>query len=363
MRPARTPAHPGQASRPGQPAQHFGRALLLLGLLALALFPAIGSAFYLQLLTKVLIMGIFAMSLDLLVGYTGLVSLGHAAFFGIAGYALALLTPQYEAASLWWTLPAVMACAAAVALAIGALALRTSGVYFIMATLAFAQMLYYFIHDAKFAGGSDGLYIMFKPSATLFGWQPFDLDQPLHLYYFVLACVVLVYVFLRRMLGSSFGHALIGIKTNEHRMRSLGYPTYRYKLASFVLAGTLAGLAGYLAALQFGFVNPELLGWHASGNALMMVILGGMGTLTGGIVGAFAMILLQEFFSGLTKHWPLLMGSFVVLTALLLPRGLAGLFGSLFARRPPPPATVDDDAAHALPAAVPLTPAKEADHG
>lgn len=293
---------------------------------ALAAFPLVDSPFYLKLVTRIMIMGIFAMSLDLLVGYTGLVSLGHAAFFGIAGYALALMSPQYEAASLWLTLPAVLGCTALVALVIGALALRTSGVYFIMATLAFAQMLFYFVHDAKFTGGSDGLYLMLKPDATLFGWQPFDLDRPVHLYYVVLGCLLAGYVVLRRILASPFGHALVGIKTNEHRMRSLGFATYRYKLASFVLAGTLAGLAGYLAALQHGFVNPEQLGWHMSGSALMMVILGGMGTLVGGVVGALAMISLQEVFSGMTKHWNLLMGGFVVLTALFLPRGLAGLF-------------------------------------
>lgn len=339
-------AVPASAARASSPAPRSPLlTLALVGpvmLLALALLPAVSSPFYVQLLTKVMIMGLFAMSLDLLVGYTGLISLGHAAFFGAAGYVLALMSPQYEAASLWLTLPAVLAASALLALAIGALVLRTAGVYFIMATLAFAQMLYYFVHDAKFTGGSDGIYIMLKPDATLFGWQPFDLDKPLHLYYFVLVCLLLAFLFLRRILASPFGHALVGIKTNEHRMRSLGYPTYRYKLASFVIAGTLAGLAGYLAALQYGFVNPELLGWHTSGSALMMVILGGMGTLTGGVIGAFAMILLQEFFAGLTKHWPLLMGGFVVLTALALPKGLAGLAAVLLGARPSNPESRHD---------------------
>jgi branched-chain amino acid transport system permease protein len=300
---------------------------------ALAAFPLAGSDFYLQFVTKIMIMGIFAMSLELLVGTTGLVSLGHAAFFGVAGYTLALLTAQYEAANLWLMLAAALAVAALCALVIGALVLRTSGVYFIMATLAFAQMLFYLLHDAKFAGGSDGLYIYLRPQAHLFGWRPFDLDDKLHLYYFVLALLVLVYAFLRTVLASRFGHALVGIRINEARMRSLGFATYRYKLAAFVLAGTLAGLAGYLAALQFGFVNPELLSWHYSGNVLMMVILGGMGSLSGAVAGAFAMTFLQELFSGFTKHWQLLMGAFVAVVALTLPRGLAGLAGDLTRRR------------------------------
>lgn len=300
---------------------------------ALAAFPLAGSDFYLQFVTKIMIMGIFAMSLELLVGTTGLVSLGHAAFFGVAGYTLALLTPQYEAANLWLMLAAALAVAALCALVIGALVLRTSGVYFIMATLAFAQMLFYLLHDAKFAGGSDGLYIYLRPEARLFGWRPFDLDDKLHLYYFVLALLVLVYAFLRTVLASRFGHALAGIRINEARMRSLGFATYRYKLAAFVLAGTLAGLAGYLAALQFGFVNPELLSWHYSGNVLMMVILGGMGSLSGAVAGAFAMTFLQELFSGFTKHWQLLMGAFVAVVALTLPRGLAGLAADLTRRR------------------------------
>ncbi len=300
---------------------------------ALAAFPLAGSDFYLQFVTKIMIMGIFAMSLELLVGTTGLVSLGHAAFFGVAGYTLALLTPQYEAANLWLMLAAALAAAALCALVIGALVLRTSGVYFIMATLAFAQMLFYLLHDAKFAGGSDGLYIYLRPEARLFGWRPFDLDDKLHLYYFVLVLLVLVYAFLRTVLASRFGHALAGIRINEARMRSLGFATYRYKLAAFVLAGTLAGLAGYLAALQFGFVNPELLSWHYSGNVLMMVILGGMGSLSGAVAGAFAMTFLQELFSGFTKHWQLLMGAFVVVVALTLPRGLAGLAADLTRRR------------------------------
>ena len=217
--------------------------LTLAAVAALLALPAFAEKYYLQLFTKILIMAIFAMSLDLLVGYTGLVSLGHAAFFGLAAYVLALLTPQYEGASLWTSLPIAMAAAAALALTIGLLVLRTAGIYFIMVTLAFAQMVYFVFHDTKIAGGSDGMYIYVRPVAELFGWQPFSLENVAHFYFVTLALFAAVFVGLRVMLKSPFGRVIVGIRVNEHRMRSLGYRTFRYKLVCFVIAGALAGLA------------------------------------------------------------------------------------------------------------------------
>jgi branched-chain amino acid transport system permease protein len=310
------------------------RWALVLGLAALlVLLPAFAEKYYIQFATKILIMGIFAMSLDLLVGYTGLVSLGHAAFYGLAAYVLALASPQYAGANLWVSLPLAMGAPALLALAIGSLVLRTSGVYFIMVTLAFAQMLYFVFHDTKIAGGSDGIYIYVRPVAELFGWTPFSLEKIGHFYYFTLASAAVVFVGLTVMLRSPFGRVIVGIRVNEHRMRSLGYATFRYKLVCFVIAGALAGLAGYLAAAQHGNVNPDMLGWHLSGGGLMMVILGGMGTLTGPIVGAFAMLMLEIAFQGMTKHWQLLMGGFIVLVALFLPRGLIGIVEALRHRK------------------------------
>lgn len=300
-------------------------------LLVLLLFPAFGAGFYLQLLTKILILAIFALSLDLLVGHGGMVSLGHAAYFGLAAYVLALMTPQYEAASLWLTLPAAVAASAAYALLVGLLVLRSSGVYFIMATLAFAQLLYFLFHDTRLGGGSDGLYIHVKPAAALAGMALIDLDSPVQFYYLVLGLLAAAMLLLFLLLRSSYGHALAGIRINEARMRALGYPTFRYRLAAFVVSGALAGVAGYLSAVQFGFVNPELLSWHQSGAVLMMVILGGMGRLHGPVLGAFAFVLLQELFShqavfgDWARHWQLVMGVTIVLVALFLPRGLAGL--------------------------------------
>ena len=312
--------------------------VLLLGFVALAAFPFVGSEFYQQMVARMMILAIFAMSLDLLQGVTGLVSLGHAAFFGLGGYALALMSSDNGPVSLWWTLPAAVAVAGLFALVIGFFVVRTRGIYFIMVTMAFAQMLFFLVFDNKELnflgllplrlGGSDGVYINFKPDAALF-----DLENKKVFYYFVLACLVLVYVFLRRLLWSPFGRALAGIRVNEHRMRAVGFGSFSYKLTAFTLAGALAGLAGYLWGAQTGFVNPELMGFHMSAHAIMMVILGGMGNFAGAIVGAFAFEFMLELFKDLPtiggfnlgKHWQLWMGLFIVAVIVFAPRGLLGL--------------------------------------
>ena len=309
------------------------RLALALAAAALVLYPAVGSDFHVQMVARMMILAIFAMSLDLLQGVTGLVSLGHAAYFGLAGYALAFLTPQGEPVSLWWTLPAAVAGSAMAALVIGFFVVRTRGIYFIMVTMAFAQMVFYLFFDNKVLGGSDGLYINFKPVADVFGWVPFDLENKRSFYYFTLACLLLVFMFLRRLLFSPFGRVLAGIRINEHRMRALGFASFRYKLGAFTLAGALAGLAGYLWGALGGFVNPELMGFHMSAHAIMMVILGGMGNFAGAIVGAFAFEYLLHLFKDLPdvggfrlgKHWQLWMGSFIVLVVCFAPRGLLGL--------------------------------------
>ncbi len=311
------------------------RSIHLLALvlaLALALFPFIGSDFYMQLIARMMILAIFAMSLDLLIGITGLVSLGHAGFFGLAGYTLALLTPESGPVSLWWSLPAVLAVNALVALVIGALVVRTKGIYFIMVTLAFSQMLFFIFHDNKFAGGSDGKYLYFKPSAAIFGFMPFDLENKLSFYFFVWAILVLVFIGLRRLLLAPFSHSLQGIRVNEHRMRALGYGVTHYKLAAFTLAGTLAGLAGYLWGAQSGFVNPELLGFHLSAQAIIMVILGGSGNFLGAAIGAFAFEGITFVFKDISKHWQLLMGGLIVLLVLFAPKGILGAISSLSSR-------------------------------
>jgi branched-chain amino acid transport system permease protein len=327
------------------PLAHFNSALLwrvvplLLALVLLAAFPAFGGKFYVDLAVKIMILAIFAMSLELLVGQTGLVSFGHAAFFGIAAYVAAILTPKTEAASLWLILPAAVGAAAVYAVAVGALSLRTRGVYFIMITLAFAQMAYYVFHDTPIGGGSDGIYLYFRPDASVLGWRPFDLDAGHTFYYLVLACVVGTFGFLAVMLRSRYGHALAGIRVNEQRMRAAGFPTYAYKLNAFVLAAAFAGLAGFLHALKDGYVNPEILSWHQSGAVLLMVILGGIGHLRGAILGAVAFTLLQELFQWqavfgkFAKHWQLMLGLTIIVFVAAAPRGLIGLADRVLRRR------------------------------
>ena len=316
--------------------EHLPRSIqftLALALAGLALFPLVGTDFYTQMVTRMMILAIFAMSLDLLQGVTGLVSLGHAAYFGLAGYALAFAMPAGEAASLWWTLPVAVLASALGALLIGFFVVRTHGIYFIMVTMAFAQMVFYLFFDNKALGGSDGLYINFKPSMIVGTWVVLDLENKASLYYFTLGAMLLVYGFLRRLLWSPFGRALSGIRVNEHRMKALGYSTFGYKLSAFTLAGALAGLAGYLWGVQTGYINPELMGFHMSAHAIMMVILGGMGNFAGAIVGAFTFELVLHMFKDLPrigqvelgKHWQLWMGLFIVLVVVWAPRGLLGL--------------------------------------
>ena len=309
------------------------QVVLTLALIALLAFPLVGTDFYTQMVTRMMIMAIFAMSLDLLQGLAGMVSLGHAAYFGLAGYALAFLMPQNESVSLWWTLPAAVLASALAALVIGFFVVRTHGIYFIMVTMAFAQMVFFLFFDNKLLGGSDGLYINFRPSVAVAGFTLIDLDHKVTLYYFTLAMLLLVYAFLRRLLWSPFGRALSGIRVNEHRMRAMGFGTSGYKLGAFTLAGALAGLAGYLWGVQSGYINPELLGFHMSAHAIMMVILGGMGNFAGAIVGAFTFELVLNAFKDLPrvgsvnlgKHWQLWMGCFIVLVVVFAPRGILGL--------------------------------------
>jgi branched-chain amino acid transport system permease protein len=202
-----------------------------------------------------------------------------------------------------------------------------------MVTMAFAQMVFFLFFDNRDLGGSDGLYVYFRPDASIFGWNGIDLENKTTFFYFTLVILLLVYAFLRRLLFSPFGRVLAGIRVNEHRMRAVGYSSFGYKLTAFTLAGMLAGIAGYLWAAQTGYVNPELMGFHMSAHAIMMVILGGMGNFAGAIVGAFAFEYVMHFFKDLSKHWQLLMGLFIVLVVVFAPRGLLGLAERLFKKR------------------------------
>jgi branched-chain amino acid transport system permease protein len=308
---------------PQSPAGRIAVALLF-GLLAI--IPAFVSTYHVELITTALIAGMLALSLQLLVGATGLVSLGHGAFYGLAAYVVYLVSPEGTAQPIWLTLPLAMAVAALAALAIGALSLRTKGFFFLMVTLAFGQMIFFVFHDTKLGGGTDGAYLA-KPLITLFG-QTLDLprrQKPLGPYYVALLQLGIMYLGLAWLLRSLFGRVLEGIRANEHRMQAIGYNTYRYKLAAFVIAGSLAGAAGHMWALHRGFVNPELIGWHKSAEALLMILLGGLGSLAGPIVGALAYTALGEFSGLITERKLLVEGLVILAVVLILPHGITGI--------------------------------------
>jgi len=305
--------------------------LLIAVIAALVLVPLGGDKYWIKLVTRMLVLGIFAMSLDFLVGYTGLVSFGHAAFFGLSGYFLHLISSDEAAVNMLWALPVCLGGTALVAAVIGALSVRTKGIYFIMVTLAFAQMLFYFFHDSDLAGGSDGAFIYIKPVLAIGQTVLLNLDNRYSLFFVTLASLVAIYGLLVVVLRSPFGRVIQGIRVNEHRMLALGFNTYVYKLVSFVIAGTIAGYAGFLFASIDGFVSPELLGWQESGLALVMVILGGMGTLFGPALGAITLLGVEEIFRDkalvgfMAEHWQILMGGFVIAIVLFMKNGLGGV--------------------------------------
>ena len=322
----RGPARPSRA----QP----GLGVLAIAVLALALFPLVAGRFAIDLATTMMINAVFALSLALLVGEAGLVSFGHAAFLGIGAYATVLLAPKTGSAALLGLLPAVMMVTALFAALIGALSLRTRGVYFIMVTLAFSQMAYYVFHDTAFGGGSDGIYLNAKPTLP---WVD-NLGNPRAFYYLTLAALVATFAVLALIKRSRFGHALAGVRVNDQRMRAAGHPTFVLKLAAFVIAGALASVAGSLWAIKDGFVNPELLSWHQSGAVLLMLILGGLGHLRGAVIGAFVFIAMKEAFQSqalfgtFAGHWQLSLGVAIIVLVAAMPRGLMG-FGAQRARR------------------------------
>lgn len=292
---------------------------------ALSLAPLSGDRFWIQFLDKAMVSAIYAMSLDLLVGFTGLVSLGHAAFFGLSGYALAGLTNGAGVTQLAATLPLCLLAGAAAALIIGAVSLRTTGVSFIMVTLALAQMLYFVFNEAPGLGGSDGLYVAERPRLALGDTIILDLGSATARYQVTLLSMVLVYLLLRRIIAAPFGRVLLGIRANELRMQSLGYHTRRYQLVAFVLAAMLAALAGYLDASLYGFVTPAHLAWRESGLVLVTVLLGGKGTFYGPAAGAFLLTFLQTYGEKLTDHWLALIGLVAMAVVRALPDGLASL--------------------------------------
>lgn len=298
---------------------------LLAAVAAAAMLPALVPDYYVQFAAKVLILGTLAMALNLAVGFGGLVSLCHAAFFGLAGYALVLAAPEYDAPSILFTLPLAIGGVALVALVIGLLSLRTRGVYFIMVTLAFGEMLFFLFHDTPVGGGSDGLFLYVKPVLSLGGTVLVDLDNPASFYLASLAAAAGSWWLIRHLLATPFGDALTAARDNEKRALALGIPVFRVRLIAFVVSAALAGLAGYLSAAQFGFVAPQMLGWHLSATALVMVVLGGTRRVAGPLAGALAVTGLEEVLKYFIDDWKLVYGLIIIALVLVAPGGLQDL--------------------------------------
>jgi branched-chain amino acid transport system permease protein len=289
------------------------------GLVVLAaLAPLVAGNYPVKLLQEILIWGIFAMSLDLLMGYAGMVSFGHSAFFGVGGYVAALALAQSPGLGSALVLPALAAGLAA--LLIGFFSIRVGGVYFIMLTLAFSQMFYAYTFQVAWLGAEDGIVGIPRPALP-----GADLDDIRTFHGYLLVLFVLAALVLWRVVCSPFGHVLRGIHENEARMEAVGYAVDRYKLLAFVIAGVFAGLAGSLYAQFNGSITPDAFFWTTSGEALLMVIIGGTGTLGGAVLGAAAFILLQSLVSTYTERWMLILGVTFILFVLFAPGGIAGV--------------------------------------
>jgi branched-chain amino acid transport system permease protein len=315
-----TPAVPGRNTLP----------LALFLIFAVIPFGAslLGEAYVLGFVTRVMIFAIAALALDLLVGYGALVSFGHAAFIGLGAYAAGIFA-AHDVNDALISLPVALGASALFAFATGAVCLRTKGVYFIMITLAFGQMAYFTASSLAPYGGDDGLTIHAR--STLAGFPVFASDRSL--YYVALFCLAAVYLLCRALVASRFGRVYRGARENTQRMSAIGFDVYRFQLAAYVIAGVIAGLAGFLLANATDFVSPAYMAWQRSGDLLIMVIVGGMGTLDGAIIGAAVFLLTEEWLSGLTEHWKMIFGPLLVLVALFARGGVLGVAATL--RRTP----------------------------
>ena len=299
--------------------------LLLLALLLLPLYVELtGSRFLLTLFTRIVILALAAVSLNLLLGYGGMMSFGHAAYLGIGGYAVGILAFEgITSGFVQW--PVALLVSAFFAFVIGALSLRTRGIYFIMITLAFAQMAYYIVAGLARYGGDDGLTIQ-KRSQFI---APINLSNKVQFYYICLFLLCAAIFLVWRIVNSRFGMAIQGARSNDMRMRAIGFPTYRYQLICFVIAGTLCGLAGALLANHTDFVSPAMMYWTRSGDLIIMVVLGGMGSTFGPLFGAVALLVLEEVLSGITEYWQIILGPLLLLVVLFARGGIDGLLGKV----------------------------------
>ena len=304
------------------------RAALFVVVIALLVLPfvlqAVDQDFYIGFATRLLIYAMAAASLNLILGHGGLLSFGHAAFVGAGAYTVGILAAE-GVVNAWLAWPLAMAVAGLAALLVGALSLRTKGVYFIMITLAFAQMLYYLFVSLKAYGGDDGLSLASRSVLSVAG-HALDLKHPFHWYYLCLGLLLVVLLLFDRIMAARFGRALEAMKENATRMEALGFATFGHQLAAFVIAGVIAGLAGALLANHAGFVSPKLMHWTQSGMLMVMVIVGGAGHRYGGVIGAVVLLGLEELMAEFTQYSHLGVGLVLLAVVLLAPRGLARLF-------------------------------------
>jgi branched-chain amino acid transport system permease protein len=298
-------------------------AVVALLLLLLPLYSELsGNVFVLTLFTRIVIFALAAASLNLIMGYGGMMSFGHAAYLGIGGYAVGILAFEgIGSGFIQW--PVALATSALFALVIGALSLRTRGVYFIMITLAFAQMAYYVASGLARYGGDDGLTIYHRSDFA----GLINLSNRVQFYYLCLGCLAGGIYLIWRIVNSRFGLVVQGLRSNEARMQAIGFPATRYRLVCFVIAGTMCGLAGALLANNTDFVSPAMMYWTRSGDLMVMVILGGMGSLSGPVIGAIVYMVLEEFLSQLTEYWAMIMGPLLLLIVLFGRGGIMGLLG------------------------------------
>jgi branched-chain amino acid transport system permease protein len=306
-------------------ARNAAVAIVLVLLALVPVYAALsGNAFLLSLFTRVVILAMAAVSLNLIMGFGGMVSFGHAAYLGIGGYVIGILAKEgVNSGFVQW--PLALAVSALFALAVGALSLRTRGVYFIMITLAFAQMVYYVAIGLDRYGGDDGLTI-YKRSQ--FG-ELVNLSNKTAFYYLCLVLLLATVYLVWRIVNSRFGLLIQGARSNDRRMRAIGFPTYRYKLTCFVIAGTICGLAGALLANHTDFISPAVMHWTRSGDLIVMAVLGGMGTVLGPVLGAAGFLLLEESLSSVTEYANLILGPFLLLIALYVHGGIDGLLAGI----------------------------------
>ena len=292
--------------------------LLLLAVPLLATL--LGQLYYIDLLRRVMIFAIAAVSLNLILGYGGLVSFGHAAYLGVGGYSVGILA-FYGVYNGWLQWVVAILASALVALAIGAISVRTRGIYFIMITLAFTQMLYYLGISVEEYGGDDGMRLKVKSQFS----GLVDLGDPVAFYYLVLVLLLACIYLVDRLVNSRFGMVIRAAKSNEARTRAIGFSPYPYQLAAFVISGAMCGLAGALLANHTAYIAPAFMDWTRSGEIMFMVILGGMATAPGPALGAFALLVVEDLLAGWTQHWQVILGPLLILSVLFFKRGLAGL--------------------------------------